>query len=174
VQSGDRDRFLEILSNVADRFRWRVYAFCLMENHYHLVVEQRTEGMSRGMQYLNGVYAQTFNRRHGHDGHLFQGRFHAVLVESDWHLLELARYLALNPVRAGLCRSPGDWPWSSYGLLAKKRPVPPFLVADILRHFGTNSERARESFEAFVQDAPPAVRGQLSHGRGSDPETRPV
>jgi putative transposase len=151
LELGDQERFLHIVGRTASRFRLRIYAYCLMPNHYHLVLEQPDLRISAGIQYLNGVYAQWFNRRHGFEGHLFQGRFHAVLVESDWHLLELTRYVALNPVRAGLCRDPADWPWSSFGALTRRR-VPPFLVNEVLRHFGEDPERARGRFEAFVRD----------------------
>jgi putative transposase len=126
-----------------------------MPNHYHLVVETPNADLSIGMHRLNGGYARTFNRRYALDGHLFERRFHSVAVESDWHLLELSRYLALNPVRGGVCRRPADWPWSSYRALAELAPAPPFLAVDkVLGYFGREG-RARGAFRAFVNDAPP-------------------
>src|SRR5438874_2291483 len=110
----DVERFLAILAEVAARYGWRVHAYCLMTNHYHLLVETPEANLSAGFHRLNFLYAQWFNRRHGLDGHLFQGRFHSVLIERQEHLIELARYIVLNPVRAGLCGHPGEWRWSSY------------------------------------------------------------
>jgi hypothetical protein len=108
------------------------------------------------MQRLNGTYAQAFNSRHGVDGHLFQGRFKSLLVESNWHLLELSRYVVLNPVRAGLCESPGDWPWSSYGAMTGSAPRPEFLTIEwILAQFGSSISSARGNYAAFVADALP-------------------
>jgi REP element-mobilizing transposase RayT len=95
----DRERFLTIVGRVVRTFRWRVHAYVLMGNHYHLLVETPEPTLSRGMRHLNGVYTQGFNRRHGRVGHLLQGRFKAILVEKESHLLELARYVVLNPVR---------------------------------------------------------------------------
>jgi hypothetical protein len=107
------------------------------------------------MQYLNGQYAQYFNRRHCVDGHLFQGRFHSLLVRSEAHLAALWRYIVLNPVRAGLCRQPAEWPWSSFrAALGTSRP--PFLSDDLLRAtFGADPARAAAAYAAFVAAAPP-------------------
>ena len=125
-----------------------------MPNHFHLLFEADRPSLSNGMRYLNGVYAQAFNRRYQLDGHLFQGRFYAGLVESDWHLLEAGRYLVLNPVRAGLCAEPGDWRWSSYNALVGAAPVPRFLAEDwFLAHFGRDRIRARHRYERFVHDS---------------------
>jgi putative transposase len=147
----DRLRFLALLESICAKASWTVHAHCLMPNHYHLVVEIGLPTLSSGLQRLNGVYAQTFNRRHRFVGHLFQGRFHSVRVETDPHLLELARYLPLNPVRARLCDEPADWPWSSYrATLGISRPAPYLAIDRVLGLFALDRRRARESFRAFV------------------------
>ena len=154
----DRDyrRFLRDLGIVAKRHRWRVHTYCLMPNHFHLLVQTPDADLSTGMQALKGGYAQWFNRRHNFDGHLFQGRFYAGLVESNWHVLELARYIVLNPVRAGLVRHVGEWPWSSYRAFIGKAPRPRFLETSwVLSQFGREPKRAREAYARFVADGLP-------------------
>jgi REP-associated tyrosine transposase len=122
-----------------------------MPNHYHLVLETPDPNLSAGMQHLNGAYAQAFNHRHVVEGHLFQGRFHAVLVDSTWHLLELTRYLALNPVTGGLCARPSEWEWGSYASLVGKTSAQPFVAVDaLLRWFGPDATRARQVLREFV------------------------
>jgi putative transposase len=113
----DRESFLQTLGDVCRRMRWVFYASCLMTNHYHLVIETLDANLARGMRQLNGVYTQCFNRHHGHTGHVFQGRYKAILVDRDAYLLELARYVVLNPVRAGMVKSPQQWRWSSYAAM---------------------------------------------------------
>jgi REP element-mobilizing transposase RayT len=148
---GDHARFLTLLDTVCSRAAWVIHAYCLMPNHYHLVVEIDDPTLSSGFQRLNGRYAQTFNHRNHLIGHLFQGRFHSVRVETDAHLLELARYLPLNPVRARLCDEPGDWPWSSYrATLGIGRPAPWLSVDRVLDLFGLDRRRARKAFQSFV------------------------
>jgi len=121
----DRQRFLAILGEVAERYNWICHAYCLMTNHYHLVAETVEGNLSQGMRHLNGVYTQASNRRHERNGHLFQGRFKGILVDRDAYLLELARYVVLNPVRAGMAEAPEEWPWSSYGAMMDVAPAPP-------------------------------------------------
>src|SRR3989304_3223061 len=117
---GDRRRFLELLAHVRERYRWRILAYCLMTNHYHLLVQTPEPNLARGMRQLNGAYAQWFNRRHRRVGHLFQGRYGARLVQADEHLLAALRYIVRNPVRAGLCRDPGGGGWSTHRAAAGK------------------------------------------------------
>ncbi len=151
----DRLYFLAVLNKVIQRFGWRCYAYCLMTNHYHLVVETPGANISEGMQRLNSVYAQWINWRYGYEGHLFQGRFHSTLVDSNWHLLELCRYVPSNPVRAGLCERPGDWRWSSYRAAMGMSPCPDHLtVTWVIDQFGPSPEQAREHYARFVADAP--------------------
>jgi putative transposase len=152
----DRDRtlFLELLRKIKSRRRWAIHGYCLMENHYHLLVETPEPDLSVGMQRVNGEYAQWFNREYGFVGHLFQGRFQAVQVESDGHMLELSRYLAMNPVSAGLWRAPGLWPWSSYSEMLKPRPSSLVSAEKVLAFFGRDQERAAETFRRFVEDGP--------------------
>jgi len=153
----DRLRFLELLDNTVSRQAWSCHAYCLMPNHFHLMIQTSAGDISTGMHGLNGAYAQWFNRRHGFDGHLFQSRFHSVLLQTNWHLLELSRYIVLNPVRARLCRDPADWRWSSYRALMALVPSPGFLTLDwLLEQFGGDSESARTAFRRFVREAPTA------------------
>ncbi len=140
---GDRARFLELLGEVAGGFNWVVHAYCLMSNHYHLLIETPDGNLSKGMRQLNGVFTQYSNRRHRRTGHLFQGRYKAILVDADRYLLELARLVVLNPVRAGMVADAGDWPWSSNGAMvgaqaSRKRPATtptarPHLVLSLSR-----------------------------------------
>jgi putative transposase len=109
----DRQRFLITLADVATRWDWRVDAYCLMDTHYHLLLYTPERSLAHGMTRLNGVYAQSFNRRHQRRGHLFRDRYWSVPVCTDQHLLSAIRYIARNPVEAGLCSDPLDWPWSN-------------------------------------------------------------
>jgi putative transposase len=154
LDSHDQLRFLRLLVVVAGRRGWRCHGYCLMPNHYHLVVQTPEADLSQGMQHLNGRYAQAFNDQHGFDGHLFQGRFHSVLIESTWHLLEVTRYLAINPVEGGLCVRPADWRWGSYRALIGAAHSSSFVATEeLLRYFGPDVERARRALRAFVEDA---------------------
>jgi REP element-mobilizing transposase RayT len=133
----DRRRFLKILKSVVDKYKWNIYAYCLMNNHYHLLIETPLKNLSFGMRQLNGVYGQYFNRRHTRVGHLFQGRFKSLLIEKESYLLEVSRYIILNPVRAGLIDEPVDWKWSSYrGMVAFRKKS--FLQSNIILGFFSN------------------------------------
>ncbi|MCL0050423.1 transposase [Dehalococcoidia bacterium] len=152
LDDDDRIRFLDVLSDVVDRFGWICHAYCLMTNHYHLLIETQLANLSRGMQQLNGVYTQAFNRRHERVGHVLQGRFKAILVEKESHLLELARYVVLNPVRAKLVSHPQQWSWSSYRAAAGEA-APGFLTVDwILAQFGNDPQKAQLAYRQFVAE----------------------
>jgi len=170
----DRRRFLELYAEVSDRLRWLCHAYCLMRNHYHFVIETSAANLSKGMQQLNSSYAQWFNRRHNRHGHLFQGRFKAIIVQRGSYLLELARYVVLNPQRASLVRDASHWPWSSYQATSGMAPAPSWLTTDwILSHFGSTRDSAINAYRAFVaegmrSDAPWAhLRGQIYLGEHS-------
>lgn len=147
----DREIFLATLAWVVERFGWFCHAYCLMDNHYHLLIETPEANLSRGMRQINGVYTQRFNRRHHKVGHLFQGRYKAILVERDSYLLELARYIVLNPVRAKMVKAPETYPWSSYRSTMGLEPNPPGLTTDwVLGQFAKTKPVARKRYAEFV------------------------
>lgn len=150
----DRLRFLEVLGAVVTDYHWLCHGYCLMSNHYHLIIETFDANLSKGMRQLNGVYTQASNRRHKRSGHLFQGRYKAILVDKDPYLLELARYVVLNPVRAkGMVRRLEDWPWSSYWAMVGAVPKPDWLTTDwLLSQFGKRRNIAMKRYRQFVMD----------------------
>jgi putative transposase len=147
----DRLLFVTLLEAAVQRFEWILFAYCLMTNHFHLLVTTPDPNVSAGMQYLNGRYCQWFNWRHGYEGHVVERRFFSDLVESDEQLLAVARYIVLNPVRAGLCRSASAWRWSSYRAMVSRRVSLPRISRWLLRLFGDELAEARERFAAFVR-----------------------
>lgn len=155
----DRKVFYAVLGEVCAQFNWRVHAECQMTNHYHILVETPDANLARGMRQLNGVYTQRFNRHHHGVGHVFQGRYKAIVVQKEAYLLELARYVVLNPVRAGIVRSATDWPWSSYRATAGLAEPPAWLQTDwLLSAFGSRRGTAAKRYRAFVA----AGKGQPS------------
>jgi REP element-mobilizing transposase RayT len=149
----DRLEWLRILGDVCKRFNWVCHAWCQMTNHYHVLIETPEANLSQGMRQLNGVYTQWVNRTHDRVGHVFQGRYKAILVEKDSYLLELARYVVLNPVRAGMVRDAGKWAWSSYLSMVEKASVSPWLQTDwILGQFSPRRARAKVKYSEFVRD----------------------
>jgi REP element-mobilizing transposase RayT len=171
LDDGDQARFLDVLGEVCRRFNWQLHAYCLMTNHYHLLIETPEGNLSKGMRQLNGVYTQRFNRTHGRVGHVFQGRFKGILVQKESYLLELARYIVLNPVRAGMVPFAQDWPWSSYLATVGLVDKPDWLATDwLLSAFSAARPKAIERYTAFVaQGAGQAgpweqLRGQIYLG----------
>lgn len=173
IYTDDEDRrlFLGVLAEVISRFGWICHAYCLMDNHYHLLIETPDANLSLGMRQLNGVYTQRFNRRHGRVGHVFQGRFKAILVDRDCYLLELARYIVLNPVRAKMVEALSGYPWSSYLATAGQIERPAWLSTDwLLAQFSTLRAEAQQRYGAFVaegKDLPspwPSLKGQTLLG----------
>jgi putative transposase len=166
----DRSHFLHILGKTVERFAWTCFAFCLMDNHYHLLIETAMANISQGMKYLNGVFSQWINQKHHRVGHLFQGRFDGRLIEKETYFLEVARYIPLNPQRAGICIDPADYRWSSYRATRGLVVAPAFLtVQPILDCFGGSREEAQDRYESFVRsgrDAKPFdnLRGQIFLG----------
>jgi putative transposase len=147
----DRVDFLECLTRVVERYELRCFAYCLMPNHYHLVLGTPDEHLSSAMKALNGRYAQRFNRRHRRDAHLFKNRFGAVLQESESQLLWALLYTVRNPVESGLCAAPDEWPWSSYRACAGLDSAPTFLdLTGVLSFFGDESEAAMIRFREFA------------------------
>ena len=153
VDDADRMGFLGILEDVIKRFNWLCHSYCLMGNHYHLLLETIDGNLSAGMRHINGVYTQYFNRRHDRVGHVFQGRFKSILMEKERYLLELCRYVVLNPVRAGMVKLPEEYGWSSYRSIAGFSKQLSFLAVDwILSQFGDERKKAQKYYRRFVAD----------------------
>lgn len=171
LEHEDYDIFLDCLCSVVKRFNWILHAYCLMSNHYHLLIETPEKNLSRGMRQLNGIYTQQFNRRHNRVGHALQGRYKAILVDKDNYLLELCRYIALNPVRAGMVKGPREWQWSSYRDTAGYGKGISCLTKDwILLQFGRERGETAIRYREFVRAGLKAespwkeVKGQLYLG----------
>lgn len=176
----DRRHFLELVDHLRERYHWRIFSYCLMSNHYHLLAQTPEPNLARGMRQLNGVYAQAFNRRHARVGHLWQGRYSARLVQADEHLLATARYIVRNPVRAGLCRHPDEWRWSSHRATLGLEP-PWFLeIGAFLAHYAPLREVAREQYRTHTEQpegersAHPLVDGDESFIAAALKHVRPA
>ena len=147
----DRAAWLEVLGLVCARCNFVVHSFCQMSNHYHLLIETVDGNLARGMRLLNGSYTQYFNRRHKLVGHLFQGRYKAILVQKECYLLELTRYVVLNPLRAHMVRSLDDWEWSSYHYQIGRKIAPSWMDAEwLLGQFGRTRGPAIDAYKRFV------------------------
>lgn len=167
----DRDLFLLCLGEVVVRFGWLCHAYCLMDNHYHLLIETPEGNLSLGMRQLNGVYTQRFNRHHGRVGHLFQGRFKAIVVDRDSYLLELCRYVVLNPIRAAMVKHIEQYQWSSYPATMGLAVCPDWFSTDwLLGQFGKRRSIAQRRYADFVAEGVglsspwAAVKGQALLG----------
>ena len=160
--------YLELLGEALERFGVECHGYCLMPNHVHLLLDGAADAISKTMQRVNGRYAQWFNREYGYVGHVFQGRFIGIPIEDDGQLLELARYIANNPVRAGICETAAEWPWSSFAATLGDSPTPRFLATEwLLDQFGSDRAAARKALRAFAQERvwkPPPRRSPLGVG----------
>lgn len=164
LSDADREAWLEVFGQVCERFNWVCHAWCQMTNHYHILIETPEANLAQGMRQLNGVYTQRFNRAHGRVGHVFQGRYKAILVERDSYLLELARYVVLNPLRAKMVKRLETWPWSSFPATCGQADSPAWLQTDwILGQFGQRRSSAIAKYVAFVHEGArlPSVWSQL-------------
>jgi REP element-mobilizing transposase RayT len=149
----DYTKLLEYLGKATERFGVTVHTYCLMSNHYHLLIETAQPNLSAAIQWVNVAYAGYFNRRHRRTGHLFQGRFKALLIEADEYLIPLSRYIHLNPVRAAIVANPVEYRWSSYAAFVGKAKSPDFLVTDqLLIRFGRSGEEAIRAYRSFVEE----------------------
>ena len=161
----DRELFMDILATVVKRFHWECYAYCQLTHQYQLLIRTKDATLSKAMRYLNGVYTQASNRRHDRDGHVFQGRYKAVLVDPKAYLLEVARYVVLNPVRAGLAEGPQDWHWSSYRATAGLTQSPEWLATDeLLARFAGEPQEQRQRYREYVLNGVD-IRGLWHHVR---------
>ena len=167
----DRATFLHILSTVNEKYHWFCHAYCLMNNHYHLIIETPEGNLSQGMRQLNGVYTQAYNRRHKRVGHIFQGRYKAVLIQRESHLLEACRYVVLNPVRAKAVKEPAEWQWSSCrAMTGLERPHKCLTLDWVLRQFGSRAAEAKRKYVEFIEAGKGAesiwkkVKGQILLG----------
>lgn len=150
----DQKMFLDVLGEAAPKYDLLFLAYCLMGNHYHLVMQTRQPNLSDAMRFINGVYTQRYNRRHSTCGHVFQGRFFAGLVEREDYLIESCRYVELNPVRAKLVQDPHEWPWSSYRAHIGLDKCPPWL-AHTLSDEETSLEKRRARHQDIIDGAKP-------------------
>jgi REP element-mobilizing transposase RayT len=169
----DRRRFLRMLWSVAGRLDWGIWAYCLMPNHYHLLLQTPQPTLSSGMRDLNGVYSQSFNRRHRRVGHLFQGRFRSLIVDSTAYVIEVARYILLNPVQAGISKLPEGCQWTSYratvGMARRPRRL---ITGPLLAPFASARDDGRTEFADYVRRgiglADPADRQRVPTVIGDD------
>jgi putative transposase len=147
----DRDKFLEYLGSATKRYDAVIHVFCLMENHYHLLLETPSGNLPQIMRHINGAYTTYFNVKHGRSGHLFQGRYKAILVDIDEYAKVLSRYIHLNPVRAKMVDKPEEYEWSSYQCYIGKKKSPQWLCKEfILGYFGNNVKLAQKKYHSFI------------------------
>jgi putative transposase len=164
----DYEAWLAMLARTVETFGWRCHAFCAMPNHFHLLIETPEPTRGAGMRHLNGSYAQRFNTRYDGSGHVFQGPYSPTPLVDEPHFLEVCRYIVLNPVSAGLCKLPEQWPWSSYRATAGFAPAaPPFLTLDTVLGLFGRRETARRRYEQFVEERRSVRTGNV---QGPGPE----
>ncbi|MBM9535607.1 transposase [Desulfobulbus alkaliphilus] len=169
LADADRCRLLLLLQEGTCRFDYRVHAFCLMTNHLHLVLQAGNMPLSRGLQNLSFRYTRWVNQREKRTGHLFQGRYKAVLVDGESYLLELVRYIHLNPLRAGMVRSPDQYPWTSHLAYLGLDNLPWLTTDELLGQFGRQAGKARKAYARFLQDGLDEAYRKEFHCGGTDP-----
>jgi putative transposase len=167
----DREYFLDLFGFIIERFHWLCHAWCLLDNHYHLILETPEGNLSRGMRQLNGIYTQKHNWKYMKTGHVFQGRYKAILVDKESYLLELCRYVVLNPLRAKIVKRPQEWKWSSYRSTTGTAKTPQWLTTDwILAQFSRSRRRAQRLYHQFIMQGIPKetpwkdLKGQIFLG----------
>jgi REP element-mobilizing transposase RayT len=162
----DRRTYLRMLRGTVRHCRWRLLAYCLMDNHVHLLVETPAANLGTGMQWMHGLYAREFNARHRRSGHVFQGRYGAVRIKTDEQLWTVAVYVAMNPVVAGLCARPDEWQWSSHAA-ALAEAAPDWLdVARLLSHFANAGGEGRQRYAAMFYEGSDPLRVIEGWGAG--------
>ena len=162
--TADRERFLKILNRTKERYGFLLHAYALMDNHYHLLMETPKANISQIMQNINTSYTVYVNRRYQRSGHLLQGRFKGIIVDKDRYLIALSRYIHLNPVRAGLAKRPGEYPWTSYWAFVDQKAKNPLVdVGETLSNFSKHRKRAIRAYREFVEG---------DEGKGDNPFAR--
>jgi len=153
---GDKERFLNYLKDAHQRFKIMIHTYCLMDNHYHLLVETPLANLTRCMQMVNSSYTTYYNLKNKRLGHLFQGRYKAILVDKDSYAQELSRYIHLNPVRAEVASTPESYPWSSYHYYIYPERIPEFLTVEfVLAYFANKRDEAQRAYRRFVEEGLP-------------------
>ena len=164
LEDADRIKYLNILHTTIERFNWLCHVYCLMGNHYHLMIETPDANLAKGMKYLNQVYSQFFNWKYNRVGHVFQGRYKSYIVQKEAYLLHCCRYIVLNPWEAKLVDHPKEWKWSSYSATAGLTKPPPLLTKDwLLEIFGSDVKRARNNYVKFVEADMNGKRSKLEY-----------
>jgi len=152
LEDADRKDFLRLLKQAQEEYPFTLHNRCLMGNHYHLLIQPQSDTLSKIMHLVNSTYGNRFNKRHGVMGHVLQGRFHSIPVETDAYLTTVSRYIDLNPVRAGLVARPEDYAWSSYRSTILGLPDSLVDASFVLGYFGKEIDRQRDSYRRFVED----------------------
>ena len=152
-QDRDKEKFLQYVGEAAGQYSLSIHTYCLMDNHFHLLVETHDANLSAAIQWLNISYAAWYNKKHNRSGHVFQGRFKSYLIDADEYLTTVSRYIHLNPVRAGVVKKPRDYPWSSYRCFAGEQKAPVWLeTRQVLEQFSARTSSAQAAYRGFVED----------------------
>lgn len=164
LEDADRIKYLNILHKTIERFNWLCHVYCLMGNHYHLMIETPDANLAKGMKYLNQVYCQFFNWKYNRVGHVLQDRYKSYIVQKESYLLHCCRYIVLNPWEAGLVKHPKEWKWSSYRATAGLEKPSPFLTIDwLLEIFGSDVRKARDNCVKFIEADMNETRTRLEY-----------